>query len=91
MTSIQIMMCGQNDFNDMIALFQNNGYGIGSLNHWHLFLIVDREYKFVTSRPGHVAGMPCLTLTEEVLCALELLPSFESKEEFIFSNESISL
>ena len=91
MTSIQIMMCGQNDFNDMIALFQNNGYDIGSLNHWHLFLIVAREYKFVTSRPGHVAGMPCLTLTEEVLCALELLPSFESKEEFIFSNESISL
>ena len=91
MTAIQILKSELNDFNDMITLFQNNGYGIGSLNHWHLFLIVDREYKFVTSRPGHVAGMPCLTLTEEVLCALELLPSFESKEEFIFSNESISL
>lgn len=71
--------------------FRANNYTKGSFALWYPFLLIDRNTKFITGRPHYTENVPYIAYSEDFIYALELLPTFELKEEFIFSNESISL
>lgn len=73
------------------SLLLINGYVTGNTHIHHDYLLVSRNTNYLSTRPILLKELPHLVVSEEILAAIKLLPTFKVQEEFIFSYACIPL
>lgn len=75
----------EENVNTLFNLLASNGYLFKAMYRSDSFVVVFSETKVITTTSGHSNVASYIVLDDDFMSAIELLPTFEMKEAFIFS------